>query len=50
MPIRHHARHAGISKYGVGNRLWVGISDIFGIRWYRKRFVPPDRVENDPHV
>jgi dolichol-phosphate mannosyltransferase len=45
MPIRHHPRVAGVSKYGVGNRLWVGISDIMGIRWYRKRFVPPDRVE-----
>ncbi|MGI8905176.1 MAG: glycosyltransferase family 2 protein [Candidatus Sumerlaeaceae bacterium] len=45
IPIRHHARQAGVSKYGVGNRLWVGISDIFGIRWYRKRFVPPDRCE-----
>jgi dolichol-phosphate mannosyltransferase len=45
MPIRHHARQAGVSKYGVGNRLWVGISDILGVRWYRKRFVPPDRVQ-----
>jgi dolichol-phosphate mannosyltransferase len=44
MPIRHRAREAGVSKYGVGNRLWVGISDIFGLRWYRKRFLPPGRV------
>lgn len=44
MPIRHRAREAGVSKYGVGNRLWVGISDIFGLRWYRKRFLPPSRL------
>lgn len=45
MPVRHHPRNAGVSKYGVGNRLWVGISDLMGIRWYRKRYFPPDRVE-----
>jgi len=44
MPIRHRAREAGVSKYGVGNRLWVGISDIFGLRWYRKRYFPPERT------
>lgn len=46
MPIRHRAREAGVSKYGVGNRLWVGISDIFGLRWYRKRFLPPGRTRD----
>src|SRR5690606_14491551 len=35
MPINHRARAAGVSKYGVGNRLWVGILDIIGLRWYR---------------
>lgn len=44
MPICHRARSAGVSKYGVGNRLWVGIGDIIGLRWYRRRFLPPDRV------
>lgn len=44
MPISHRARGAGCSKYGVGNRLWVGISDILGVRWYRKRCLPPDRT------
>lgn len=44
MPVRHRAREAGVSKYGVGNRLWVGISDILGLRWYRKRYLPPDRL------
>lgn len=45
MPVNHRPRTSGTSKYGIGNRLWVGISDIFGMRWYRRRFFPPNRVE-----
>ncbi len=44
MPIHHRARQAGVSKYGVGNRIWVGILDIYGLRWYRRRFLPPNRL------
>jgi dolichol-phosphate mannosyltransferase len=43
MLVNHRPRTKGLSKYGVGNRLWVGIYDIFGMRWYRKRFLPPNR-------
>lgn len=46
MPIHHRARQAGVSKYGVGNRLWVGILDILGLRWYRRRFLPPNRLSD----
>lgn len=46
MTIRHRARSAGVSKYGVGNRLWVGLFDIIGLRWYRKRFLPPKRLRD----
>ena len=46
MPINHRARAAGVSKYGVGNRLWVGIVDIIGLRWYRKRFLAPQRLRD----
>ena len=28
----------GRSKYGVWDRLVVGIGDIFGVRWLQKRF------------
>ena len=36
----------GQSKYGVGNRLWVGIVDLFGVRWLQRR--PCDaEVENE---
>ncbi len=37
LPVNHRAREAGVSKYGVGNRLWVGIMDMLGVRWLRKR-------------
>ncbi|MEM9304584.1 MAG: glycosyltransferase family 2 protein [Pseudomonadota bacterium] len=33
VPVNHRERRAGASKYGIGNRLWVGIVDLFGTRW-----------------
>jgi len=35
--VRHRPRTRGQSKYGVGNRLWVGIVDLFGVRWLIRR-------------
>jgi glycosyltransferase involved in cell wall biosynthesis len=43
--VNHRPRTRGQSKYGVGNRLWRGIKDCFGIRWYRARCVPAERME-----
>jgi dolichol-phosphate mannosyltransferase len=37
MPVRHHPRVAGQSKYGVWNRLGRGIRDLIMVRWYLKR-------------
>lgn len=37
--IRHRARQHGVSKYGVGNRLWRGIADLLGVRWLKTRLV-----------
>jgi dolichol-phosphate mannosyltransferase len=28
---------AGVSKYGVWNRLWRGLYDLVGLRWHLKR-------------
>ncbi|HEV2560989.1 MAG TPA: glycosyltransferase family 2 protein [Rhizomicrobium sp.] len=36
--VGHRPRLHGRSKYGVWDRLVVGISDIFGVRWLQKRF------------
>lgn len=35
--VRHRSRMAGESKYGISNRLWVGIVDLFGVRWLLRR-------------
>jgi dolichol-phosphate mannosyltransferase len=35
--VNHRPRTMGQSKYGVMNRLWVGIVDIFGVMWLRRR-------------
>jgi dolichol-phosphate mannosyltransferase len=35
--VNHRHRVMGVSKYGLHNRLWVGIIDIFGVRWLQRR-------------
>ncbi len=35
--VNHRPRAKGVSKYGVHNRLWVGIVDLRGVRWLQKR-------------
>jgi len=42
--VNHRERMRGVSKYGVHNRLWRGIRDCFGIRWYLRRAVRSDRL------
>lgn len=45
--VNHRERRAGVSKYGVGNRLWRGIRDCFGVRWYLRRAVRAARIRED---
>ena len=40
VPVRHRSRTRGKSKYGLHNRLWVGIVDLFGVRWLIRRALP----------
>ncbi|MEZ5647118.1 MAG: glycosyltransferase family 2 protein [Burkholderiaceae bacterium] len=35
--VNHRHRQAGISKYTAWNRVWVGIVDMFGVRWLIQR-------------
>ena len=35
--VNHRPRQRGTSKYGVWNRLWVGIVDIMGMMWLIRR-------------
>ncbi len=37
VPVQHFPRKHGMSKYGVGNRLFVGLYDLFAVRWMQKR-------------
>jgi dolichol-phosphate mannosyltransferase len=39
--VTHRPRVHGISKYGVHNRLWRGLADLFGVRWMKRRWVDP---------
>ncbi len=41
VPVRHRPRQKGRSKYGVLDRLWVGIWDVMGVMWLRRRTVYP---------
>jgi glycosyltransferase involved in cell wall biosynthesis len=42
--VNHRPRHAGVSKYGIHNRLWRGLIDCIAIRWLQSRAVPGHRV------
>jgi dolichol-phosphate mannosyltransferase len=45
-------RRAGVSNYGMWDRLWVGILDLFGVWWLirRKKRVPQvSEVKGDAH-
>jgi len=35
--VHHRERKRGKSKYGLHNRLWVGIIDMFGVIWLQRR-------------
>jgi dolichol-phosphate mannosyltransferase len=37
VPVNHRSRERGMSKYGLHNRLWVGIVDLFGVAWLQRR-------------
>lgn len=41
VPVRHRPRVAGVSKYGVWNRLGRGIYDLIAMNWYQKRRLRP---------
>lgn len=37
VPVNHRPRLRGQSHYGVWNRLWVGLVDVLGVMWLRRR-------------
>lgn len=39
VPVHHRPRLRGKTKYGINNRLWVGLADLFGVWWLQRRAV-----------
>jgi dolichol-phosphate mannosyltransferase len=37
VPVNHRPRTAGVSKYGMLDRLWVGLADLRGVAWLMRR-------------
>jgi hypothetical protein len=41
LPVNHRPRAAGVAKYGMGNRAFVGLVDCFAVRWMSRRYRDP---------
>lgn len=39
--VNHRPRRSGTTNYGVNNRLWVGLADLFGVLWLKRRLRRP---------
>ena len=48
VPLSHRPRLHGVSKYGVSNRLWRGLYDLWGVRWLKSRLIRYRVREGDP--
>src|SRR5450432_1227524 len=47
-PLKHSPRFGGTAKYGFGNRAFLGIYDLFGVRWMKKRSLRYQVSEVEP--
>lgn len=45
VPVAHRPRRHGRSKYGLRNRLWVGIVDLIGVAWLQRRGTQPTHLK-----
>ena len=43
--VNHRPRTRGVSNYGMFDRLWVGIVDLFGVMWLQRRARRPQVSE-----
>jgi dolichol-phosphate mannosyltransferase len=41
LAVNHRPRQRGVSNYGLLDRLWVGIVDLFGMMWLQRRAKNP---------
>ena len=50
VPVNHRPRQRGTSNYGVLDRLGVGITDLLGVLWLRRRATRPQPIEEPAEV
>ena len=43
--VNHRPRSRGVSKNGVFDRLWIGLADLLGVLWLKRRAVRPQATE-----
>jgi dolichol-phosphate mannosyltransferase len=49
--VNHRSRARGTSNYGTFDRLWVGITDLLGVMWLKRRARNPEILaENDDEL
>jgi hypothetical protein len=37
IPITHHPRKFGVSKYNTWNRMWRAFADLLAVKWMKSR-------------
>jgi hypothetical protein len=45
VPVRHHPRQYGRSKYNARNRAWRALLDLLAVRWMQSRQLRYDLIE-----
>jgi len=45
VPVNHRPRNRGVSKYGVFDRLGVGLVDLAGVMWLKRRAARPHLLD-----
>jgi dolichol-phosphate mannosyltransferase len=47
IPIAHHPRQFGVSKYTTWNRMWRALVDLLAVRWMKSRHIHYDIEERN---
>jgi hypothetical protein len=45
IPVSHHPRRFGRSKYNIRNRMWRSFIDLLAVRWMKSRHITYDIEE-----
>jgi glycosyltransferase involved in cell wall biosynthesis len=48
LPVNHRPRRYGVAKYGIGNRLFRALADLFAVRWMQRRWIDRSLTEEAP--